>query len=71
MSRKTISLSAGQPSFYYLMMARCYFDRARRAGHPKGAGLRNIGRDYLIKAATFEPRYAQASDGMRMMGEAA
>jgi hypothetical protein len=50
MSRKTILLSAGQPSFYYLMMARCYFDRARKAGHHKGAGLRGIGRDYLIKA---------------------
>jgi hypothetical protein len=71
MSRKTISLSEGQPSFYYLMMARCYFDRARRAGHSKGAGLRGIGRDYLIKAAAFEPQHAKSCADLRMMSEAA
>ena len=70
MSRKTISMSEGQPSFYYLMMARCCFDRARRAGHSKGAGLRGIGRDYLIKATTFEP-YSKASARVHMMSEAA
>ena len=71
MSRETISRSAGQPSFYYLMMARCCFDRARRAGHPKGAGLRTVGRDYLIKATTFEPQHSKPSAGVHMMTEAA
>ena len=71
MSRKMISQNAGQPSFYYLMMARCYFDRARKAGHPKGAGLRNIGRDYLIKAMAFESQCSKLSDGVHTMSEAA
>jgi hypothetical protein len=71
MSRKTNSLSAGQPSFYYLMMARCYFDRARKAGHRKGTGLRGIGRDYLVKATTFESQHAKPSAGVHMMSEAA
>jgi hypothetical protein len=61
MSQQSISSSAGQPSFFYLMMARGCFDRARRAGRSKGAALRNIGHDYLIKAKTFDPSRRKSS----------
>jgi hypothetical protein len=48
-SRRSIHTSAGELSFYYLMMADSCFQRAVRAGKA-GATLRNIGRDYLMKA---------------------
>jgi hypothetical protein len=51
MLRKPIQSSAGEPSFFYLMMAEGCFRRAVRTRHLKGAGtLRNIGRNYLTKA---------------------
>jgi hypothetical protein len=71
MSQQSISPSAKQPSFFYLMMARGCFDRARRAGHSKGAALRNIGHAYLIKATTFDRRLSKSSAGARVMKEAA
>jgi hypothetical protein len=50
-SHKMNYTSAGEPSFFYLMMARGCFQRAGRAVHPNaGAVLRNIARDYLTKA---------------------
>jgi hypothetical protein len=50
MLRKSISTSAGEPSFFYLMMADGCFRRAASM-HPEiGGTLRNIGRDYLMKA---------------------
>jgi hypothetical protein len=43
--------SAGEPSFFYLMMADTCFRRATSAVHPKAANtLRNIGHDYLMRA---------------------
>jgi hypothetical protein len=52
MSRKSIQSSAGEPSFFYLMMARSCFRRARNTRHPKGSGaLRTIGRSYLAQAS--------------------
>jgi hypothetical protein len=51
MSRKSISTSAGEPSFFYLMMADGCFRRAASMVHPEiGGTLRTIGRDYLVKA---------------------
>jgi hypothetical protein len=51
MSRKSISTSAGEPSFFYLMLADGCFRRAASMVHPEmGGTLRNIGRDYLMKA---------------------
>jgi hypothetical protein len=51
MAHRSIRTSAGEPSFYYLMMARTCFQSAAKAVHPKGgATLRNIGRAYLMKA---------------------
>ncbi len=51
MSHKSVNASARGPSFFYLMMAGSCFQRAARAVDPKaGATLRNIGRDYLMKA---------------------
>jgi hypothetical protein len=45
------STSARQPSFFYLIMAESCFHRAAITGHPKtGRALRNIGREYLIRA---------------------
>jgi hypothetical protein len=48
MSRKSIYSSPGEPSFFYLMMAGTCFRRAAR--HRQAGTLRNIGRNYLMKA---------------------
>jgi hypothetical protein len=51
MSRKPIQSSAGEPSFFYLIMAESCFRRAASTRHPKAGGtLRDIGRGYLAKA---------------------
>jgi hypothetical protein len=51
MSRKSTQSSAGEPSFFYLIMAESCFRRAASTRHPKGRGtLREIGRGYLAKA---------------------
>jgi hypothetical protein len=51
MSRKPIQSSAGEPSFFYLLMAESCFRRAGSTGHPKARGtLRDLGRNYLVKA---------------------
>jgi hypothetical protein len=53
MAHRSIRTSAGEPSFFYLMMARTCFQSAAKAVHPKGgATLRNIGRGYLMKATS-------------------
>jgi len=48
--------SPGEPSFFYLMMARSCFRRA--AQHPQAGTLRDIGRNYLAKApkSILEPQ---------------
>jgi hypothetical protein len=51
MSRKPIQSSAGEPSFFYLLMAESCFRRAGSTRHPKARGtLRDLGRNYLVKA---------------------
>jgi hypothetical protein len=51
MSRRSTSTSAGEPSFFYLMLADGCFRRAASMVQPEmGGTLRNIGRDYLMKA---------------------
>jgi hypothetical protein len=51
MVRNPIKTSAGEPSFFYLMMARSCFRRAASTRHPKaGSTLLEIGRNYLAKA---------------------
>jgi hypothetical protein len=51
MLRKPIHISAGEPSFFYLMMAESCFRRAGSTRHPNAGGaLRDIGRNYLAKA---------------------
>lgn len=51
MGRKPITTSAGEPSFFYLMMAESCFRRAASTRHPKaGSTLLQIGRNYLAKA---------------------
>ena len=51
MSQQSISSSAGQPSFFYLMMADSCFQRAANTDNPRVINaLRDIGRDYLLKA---------------------
>jgi hypothetical protein len=51
MQRKPIHTSAGEPSFFYLMMAETCFQRADSTRHPKaGSTLLEIGRNYLAKA---------------------
>ncbi len=61
MSRKPIHLGAAEPSYFYVLMAQSCFRRAASTRHPKAGGtLRQIGRDYLVKAnataATLAPR---------------
>jgi hypothetical protein len=44
--------SAGEPSFYYLMMAKCCFERSISTRNPNAADtLREIGRTYLANAS--------------------
>jgi hypothetical protein len=51
MLRKAIYCSAGEPSFFYLMMAEGCFQRAISARDPKyRSPLREMGRNYLAKA---------------------
>jgi len=51
MFRKSLRISAGEPSFFYLMLADICFRRAVSTQHPKGSGtLREIGRKYLAEA---------------------
>ena len=51
MLRKPIHTSAGEPSFFYLMMAESCFRQAASTRHPKAGGtLLEIGRNYLAKA---------------------
>jgi hypothetical protein len=51
MARKSTQSSAGEPSFFYLMMAETCFQRAAGTRHRKACGtLREIGRNYLAKA---------------------
>jgi hypothetical protein len=62
--RKSISTSSGEPSFFYLMMAAGCFRRAAGTVHTElGGTLRNIGRDYLMKAtkvtSELEPEPSQ------------
>jgi hypothetical protein len=50
--RKSAYAGAGEPSFFYLMMAGSCFRRSASARHPQAGGLlRRIGREYLMKAA--------------------
>jgi hypothetical protein len=51
MLRKSLHTSAGEPSFFYLMLAEGCFQRAASTHNPKAGGtLRGIGRNYLLKA---------------------
>jgi hypothetical protein len=55
MLRKSIQSSAGEPSFFYLMMAETCFQRAASTRHLKARGtLRDIGRRYLAEASEVE-----------------
>jgi hypothetical protein len=54
MLRKPVHTSAGEPSFFYLMMAESCFQRAVSTRHPKaGRTLLEIGRTYLEKATAM------------------
>ena len=49
---KSIQSNTAKPSFFYLLIAATNFQRAGRTRHPHaGDALRNIGREYLAKAA--------------------
>ena len=51
MLRKSMHTSAGEPSFFYLMLAESCFRQAASTRNPKaGDTLRDIGRNYLLKA---------------------
>jgi hypothetical protein len=64
MLRKPILTSAGEPSFFYLMMAECCFQRAVSTRNPKaGSTLLEIGSTYLEKetavSSVVEPKPPQ------------
>jgi len=70
MLRRQIHTSAGEPSFFYLMMAESCFRRAASTRNPKaGATLRDLGRDYLAKAndvtSMLEPQPLQLGGPQR------
>jgi hypothetical protein len=49
---KSIQASTSEPSFFYVIMAESCFRRAASSRHPNAGGtLRDIGRNYLAKAA--------------------
>ena len=51
MLHKSMHTSPGEPSFFYLMMAESCFRQAASTHHPKARDtLRDIGRNYLLKA---------------------
>jgi hypothetical protein len=51
MLRKSTKSSAGEPSFFYLMMAESCFRRAASTRSPTAVEtLRDIGRKYLVEA---------------------
>jgi hypothetical protein len=55
MRRKSCRISAGEPSFFYLMLANGCFRRSASTRHPNASRtLREIGRDYLAKASIVE-----------------
>jgi hypothetical protein len=68
MLRKPIHTSAGEPSFFYLMMAEICFRRAVSTRHPKAAGtLLEIGRNYVAKSTGVasvlsRPRHRRPED---------
>jgi hypothetical protein len=63
MLRKSTYNSPGEPSFFYLMMARSCFRRAASARSSKAGALRHIGHNYLTKAtkvtSMLEPQLLQ------------
>ncbi len=49
---KSIQSNTAEPSFFYLLIAATSFQQADRTRHPHAAdALRDIGREYLAKAA--------------------
>jgi hypothetical protein len=67
MLRKSIYASSGEPSFFYLMMADSCFQRAAGTVDPRASdALRDIGRDYLMKASevtsVLEPGLGQLAE---------
>jgi hypothetical protein len=73
-SRKAASPRAWQSSLFYLVLAHSCFQRARGSGDPKtGAALRDIGRDYLMKAtktsSAFQARRPQVAPVLGVMNE--
>jgi hypothetical protein len=67
MLRKSIYASPGEPSFFYLMMADSCFQRAASTVNRRASdALRDIGRDYLMKASditsALEPGLRQPAE---------
>jgi hypothetical protein len=58
-SRESNHTSAGEPSFFYLMMADSCFRRSAKAGKA-GTTLRDIGRNYLTKATTVTSAFERS-----------
>ena len=51
-----------EPSFFYLVMAKSCFRRAISTPHPKAGGaLRELGRNYLVKAGGLAPHQPRAA----------
>jgi hypothetical protein len=60
---KSIQSNTAEPSFFYLLIAATSFQRAGRTRHPHaGDALRDIGREYLAKAAPMHGYSLYAPD---------
>jgi hypothetical protein len=71
MFRKSIHTSAGEPPLFYLILAEGCFRRAASTRHPYAGGtLRDIGRNYLLKAngvtSVLEPEPSYLAESHRL-----
>ena len=71
MLRKSLHTSAGEPSFFYLMLVESCFRQAASMHNPKtGDTLRDIGRNYLLKAndvtSVLEPQPSYLAEIQRL-----
>jgi hypothetical protein len=62
---KSIQSNTAEPSIFYLLIAATNFQRAGHTRHPHAADtLRDIGREYLAKAAPMHGILCPRSKGL-------
>lgn len=69
MLRKSTHASAGEPSFFYLLIADSCFQRASGTMSPAACdALRNIGREYLMESTEVTSVLEASSSTARSTG---